>query len=195
SGAAPQVDVQQASRVTNITRDVIDSLPVSRNVMSIGVLAPGVRASAPDIGGANMTGQVSLRAHGLSGVDGQQLVEGMSIQSANGVQHVQQFTGSVGGPLVKDKIWWIIAARHQSSDQRVANVPEHFLAPDGTPLRGIADNYVRGPSVRVSWQATQKNKLAMFGQRWWKRKGLDFAYPTDPRASTFRDPHHAHHFV
>ena len=270
SGAAPQVDVQQASRVTNITRDVIDSLPVSRNVMSIGVLAPGVRASSPDIGGSNMTEQVSLRAHGLSGVDGEQLVEGMSIQSyegasqsyfddmlqseisvmtaaipadttgggirlnsilkdggnqmsgqifiggsdgswqanniddklrarniqsANGVQHVQQFTGSVGGPLVKDKIWWIIAARHQSSDQRVANVPEHFLAPDGTPLRGIADNYVRGPSVRVSWQATQKNKLAMFGQRWWKRKGLDFAYPTDPRASTFRDPHHAHHFV
>ena len=117
------------------------------------------------------------------------------ITSANGVQHVQQFTGSLGGPMVKDKIWWLFAVRHQSSDARVANVPENFVAPDGTPLRGIADNYVRGPSIRLTWQATQKNKLAMFAQRWWKRKGLDFAYPTDPRASTFRDPHHAHHFV
>ena len=85
--------------------------------------------------------------------------------------------------------------RHQSSDARVANVPENFTAPDGTPLRGVADNYVRGPSLRLTWQATQKHKLAMFAQRWWKRKGLDFAYPTDPRASTFRDPHHAHHYV
>jgi len=32
SGQAPQVDVQQASRVTNITRDIIDTLPVSRNM-------------------------------------------------------------------------------------------------------------------------------------------------------------------
>jgi len=270
SGQTPQVDVQQASRVTNITRDVIDSLPVSRNVMSIGVLAPGVRQGTPDIGGSNMTEQVGLRAHGLAGVDAEQLVEGMSIQSlegasqsyfddmlqseisvmtaaipadtsgggirlnsilkdggntmsgsvfiggsdgswqsnniddalqkrniqsANGVQHVQQFTASLGGPLVKDKLWWIMTARHQSSDQRVANVPEHFTAPDGTVFRGIADNYVRGPSMRLTYQANPKNKLSMFAQRWWKRKGLDFGTGTDPRASTFRDPHHAHHYV
>ncbi len=63
SGQAPQVDVQQASRVTNITREIIDTLPVSRNIMSIGVLAPGVRPATPDIGGSNMTEQVGLRAH------------------------------------------------------------------------------------------------------------------------------------
>jgi hypothetical protein len=270
SGAAPQVDVQQASRTTNITRDIIDTLPVSRNVMSIGVLAPGVRQGTPDIGGSRMTEQVGLRAHGLSGVDGEQLVEGMSIQSlegasqsyfddmlqseitvmtaaipadtsgggirlnsilkdggnsmsgsvflggsdgnwqsknvteeiekrgvstGNGVAHIQQFTASLGGPLKRDKLWWFIAARHQSSDERVANVPEQFVAPDGTFFRGIADNYVRGPSMRLTWQASQKNKLSMFAQRWWKRKGLDFGAGTDPRASTHRDPKHAHHYV
>jgi len=194
SGAAPQVDVQGASRTTQITRDVIDTLPVSRNVMSIGVLAPGVRqSSTPDIGGSRMTEQVGLRAHGLGGVDAEQLVEGMSIQSlegasqsyfddmlqseisvmtaaipadtsgggirlnsilkdggntmsgsvfiggtdgdwqsdnvddalrkrgvnlGNGVAHIQQFTASMGGPLKKDKIWWFLAARHQSSDRK-----------------------------------------------------------------------------
>lgn len=271
SGSAPQVDVQHASRTTQITRDLIDTLPVSRNVMSIGVLAPGVRqSSTPDIGGSRMTEQVGLRAHGLGGVDAEQLVEGMSIQSlegasqsyfddmlqseisvmtaaipadtsgggirlnsilkdggntmsgsvfiggtdggwqsnnvndelrkrgvnlGNGVAHIQQFTASLGGPLKKDKIWWFIAARHQSSDERVANVPEQFVAPDGTFFRGIADNYVRGPSLRLTWQATQKNKLSMFAQRWWKRKGLDFGADTDPRAATHRDPTHAHHYV
>ncbi len=85
SGQAPQVDVTQASRTQVITRDVIDTLPVSRNVMSIGVLSPGVRqSSTPDIGGSRMTEQVGLRAHGLAGNDAEQLVEGMSIQSLEG---------------------------------------------------------------------------------------------------------------
>src|SRR5439155_753328 len=89
-------------------------------------------------GGNQMSGQIFI-----GGSDGSWQADNIddklkarNIQSANGVQHVQQFTGSVGGPLIKDKIWWIIAARHQSSDQRVANVPEHFIAPDGTPPRG-----------------------------------------------------------
>ena len=84
SGQSPQVDVLQASRTQVLTRDVIDALPVSRNVMSIGVLAPGVRPGTPDIGGSRMTEQVALRAHGLGGNDAEQLVEGMSIQSLEG---------------------------------------------------------------------------------------------------------------
>src|SRR5918996_5804579 len=58
SGETPQVDVQSASRTQVITRDIIDTLPVSRNVMSIGVLSAGVRPSTPDIGGSRMTEQV-----------------------------------------------------------------------------------------------------------------------------------------
>src|SRR5687767_11081853 len=84
SGETPQVDVQQASRTQVISRDVIDTLPVSRNVMSIGVLSPGVRQGTPDVGGSRMTEQVGLRAHGLGGDDAEQLVEGMSIQSLEG---------------------------------------------------------------------------------------------------------------
>jgi hypothetical protein len=84
TGEAPQVDTQQASRTQVITREVIDALPVSRNVMSIGVLAPGVRPGTPDVGGSRMTEQVGLRAHGLGGNDAEQLVEGMSIQSLEG---------------------------------------------------------------------------------------------------------------
>src|SRR5262245_2866319 len=84
SGQSPQVDVLQASKTQVLTRDVIDALPVSRNVMSIGVLAAGVRAGTPDIGGSRMTEQVALRAHGLAGNDAEQLVEGMSIQSLEG---------------------------------------------------------------------------------------------------------------
>ncbi len=272
SGQSPQVDVQQASRTQVLTRSIIDALPVSRNVMSIGVLAAGVRAGTPDIGGSRMTEQVALRAHGLAGNDAEQLVEGMSIQSlegpsqsyfddmlqteisvmtsaipadtsgggirlnsvlkdggnlfsgatflgftsgdwqsdnvddelraaprsirsANGIKHIQMFSASFGGPIVHNTLWFITTARHQSSDELVADVPLQIVAPDGEFINSYLDTYVRGPSLRLTWQATQKHKLAAFGSRWWKRKGKDFSAGTDPRVGQFRDPKKAHHFV
>jgi carboxypeptidase family protein len=272
SGETPQVDVQQASRTQVITREIIDTLPISRNVMSIGVLAPGVRQGTPDIGGSRMTEQVGLRAHGLGGNDAEQLVEGMSIQSlegpsqayfddmlqseitvmtsaipadtsgggirlnsvlkdggnifsgaaflgfmsgswqsnntdaelqaaprsirsANAIKHIHMFTASMGGPIKRDKLWFLLAARHQSSDEIIADVPVLTVAPDGEVINSYLDTYVRGPSARLTWQAAQKHKFASFIQRWWKRKGKDFSAGQDPRASQFRDPRHAHHTV
>ena len=272
SGQAAQVDVQQASRTQVISRDVIDTLPVSRNVMSIGVLSPGVRAGTPDIGGSRMTEQVGLRAHGLAGNDAEQLVEGMSIQSlegasqsyfddmlqseitvmtsaipadtsgggirlnsvlkdggnifsgaaflgfssgqwqsdnvddalraaprsirsANGIKHIHMFTGSIGGPILRDKLWFLVSARHQSSDEIVADVPVQIVTPQGEIINSYLDTYVRGPSVRLTWQAAQKHKLASFVQRYWKRKGKTFDAGQDPRSGQFRDPSKAHHTV
>src|SRR5213592_3667091 len=96
TGESPQVDVLQASRTQVITRNIIDALPVSRNVMSIGVLAAGVRPGTPDIGGSRMTEQVALRAHGLGGNDAEQLVEGMSIQSRGAVAVLLRRHAAVG---------------------------------------------------------------------------------------------------
>jgi hypothetical protein len=272
SGETPQIDVQQASRTQVLTRDIIDTLPVSRNVMSIGVLSPGVRQSTPDIGGSRMTEQVGLRAHGLAGDDAEQLVEGMSIQSLEGasqayfddmlqseitimtsaipadtsgggirmnsvlkdggnifsgaaflgfssgewqssnidstlravprsintpnaIKHIHMFTGSLGGPIVRDRLWFLVAARHQSSDELITDVPVTIVAPDGEFINSYLDTYVRGPSLRMTWQVAPKHKIASFIQRWWKRKGKDFGAGQDPRASQFRDPKHAHHGV
>jgi hypothetical protein len=272
SGETPQVDVQSASRTQVLTRDIIDTLPVSRNVMSIGVLSPGVRQGTPDVGGSRMTEQVGLRAHGLGGDDAEQLVEGMSIQSLEGasqayfddmlqseitimtsaipadtsgggirmnsvlkdggnmysgaaflgfssgswqsentgdelraaprsinspnaIKHIHMFTGSMGGPIKRDKMWFLVAARHQSSDEIITDVPVQIVAPDGEVINSYLDTYVRGPSLRLTLQAAPKHKFASFVQRWWKRKGKDFGAGQDPRASQFRDPKHAHHTV
>src|SRR5688572_24146160 len=272
SGETPQVDVSSASRTQVMTRDIIDTLPVSRNVMSIGVLSPGVRQGTPDVGGSRMTEQVGLRAHGLGGDDAEQLVEGMSIQSlegasqsyfddmlqseitimtsaipadtsgggirmnsvlkdggnmlngsaflgfssgewqsdnvddtlraapnsirsANGIKHIHMFTGSIGGPIKRDKLWFIVTARHQSSDETVADVPVQIVTPQGEIINSYLDTYVRGPSLRMTWQAAQKHKLASFVQRWWKRKGRTFSAGQDPRTGQFRDPKKAHHTV
>jgi hypothetical protein len=118
-----------------------------------------------------------------------------SINSPNAIKHIHMFTGSVGGPIKRDRLWFLVAARHQSSDELITDVPVTITAPDGEFINSYLDTYVRGPSLRLTWQATPKHKIASFIQRWWKRKGKDFAAGQDPRASQFRDPKHAHHGV
>ena len=118
-----------------------------------------------------------------------------SINSPNAIKHIHMFTGSLGGPIKRDRMWFLVATRHQSSDEIITDVPVQITAPDGEVINSYLDTYVRGPSLRLTLQAAPKHKLASFVQRWWKRKGKDFGAGQDPRASQFRDPKHAHHTV
>ena len=109
--------------------------------------------------------------------------------------HIQNFNASLGGPVKKDKIWFFMAARHISTDELVANTPPFLVAPNGDFIRSLLDQYIRDTLFRATWQINQKNKLAAFMQRTWKRKGKDFTFGTDPRAGTQRDPHHGHYAI
>ncbi len=271
SGQTPLVDVQQAARTQVLTRDIIDSLPTTRNIMSVGNMVPGIRLGTPDIGGSRQMEQTNPRGHGLGNIHTVQQVDGMSvnsqetsnnqsyyndalsaevsvmtaalsaenqsggmrvnaipkdggntvsgsifmggsdgnwqanninsylnsqnISSANGIAHIQNFNASMGGPVKKDKIWFFGAVRHISTDELVANTPEFVVAPNGDFIRSVLDQYIRDGLGRLTYQITQKNKLAAFMQRTWKRKGKDFGFGTDPRAGTQRDPHHGHYAI
>jgi outer membrane receptor for ferrienterochelin and colicin len=81
SGATPLVDVQQASKTQVLTRDIIDSLPTTRNIMSVGILVPGVRFGTPDIGGSRAMEQPNMQVHGVNQRETMQLVDGMPVNS------------------------------------------------------------------------------------------------------------------
>ena len=81
-----------------------------------------------------------------------------------------------------------MTARHASTDEVVANVGETITTPQGEQLKSTIDQYIRDALGRVTWQMNQKNKLAAFFNRTWKRKGKDFPAGTDPRAGSYRDP-------
>jgi hypothetical protein len=269
SGQTPLVDVTQAARTQVISRDVIDTLPTTRNIQSIGQLVPGVRMGNPDIGGTQQTEQTRPRLHGIAANNTVNYVDGMNVNSqevsqaqaylndalnaeisvvtaaqpaeiqsgglrtntipkdggnivsgavflggsdgnwqsgnvdsylrsqnitsANSILHIQNFNASLGGPVTKDRLWFFLAARHVSTDTLVANTPEYIVTPKNEFLRTVQDTYVRDGLARATWQINQSNKLASFFQRIWKRKGGDFGFGTDPRASTFRDPRTGHY--
>jgi hypothetical protein len=266
SGAAPVVDVQQASKTQVLTRDLIDTLPTSRNILSISALVPGVRQERPDIGGSAGMQQTYMRSHGIAAVNNTQQLDGMMITSqegngqmaywdealtqeasvttsaipaetqggglriniipkdggngvsgtvflggsigtwqadnidadlkargiatANSIAHIQNFNGALGGPVKKDKIWFLASVLHSSTDEIVANQPKETVLPDGTIVQTTRNQFVRSATLRMTWQVNSKNKVAGMFERIWKRLGKDFTYGADPLASQQRDPTH-----
>ncbi len=112
------------------------------------------------------------------------------IRAPNGVAHIQDFNASVGGPVVRDRLWYLASGRHQSVNEKVTNA----FYDDGSPA--IVDQYVRSALLRLTGQLTPRNKLSAYFQRIWKFKGHELGPGTDVEtASVVRYPKHALYYV
>ncbi|MGH9385547.1 MAG: carboxypeptidase regulatory-like domain-containing protein, partial [Vicinamibacterales bacterium] len=88
SGQAPLLDSTAALKQTVLSRDTLDSLPVSYDVWSIVRLAPAVMQTTLDVGGRNMPDGGSMLVHGSIEREEGYWVDGLDVTSAqeNGVQ-------------------------------------------------------------------------------------------------------------
>ena len=104
----------------------------------------------PREGGNQFSGATYLRLH-------QQLVPDRTIsadlisrglQTPDAVeQDLRRRISSLGGPIVRDKLWFFGSYRNVGNDNIVAN----SFYPNGDP--GIYDQRVRNYTVRLTWQA------------------------------------------
>jgi len=274
SGESPLVDVQNAQRTHVLERSVLDALPTTRNMQTVGAPIPGVKLSRPDVGGSQGMEQAYMRTHGADDRHTSMQVDGMSVNSSMGdgniqaynddalaqqvvfqtsalpaevaaggvrvnmipkdggntfkgggffggtahgwqsdnnddalrargflyrnfVQHVQDFNVNMGGPIIRDKLWFFSTVRHVSVDEGVANTfykvaYEKYNV--GDPA--IQEQFVRDALVRLTTQITPKNKLSAYMERIWKRKDPELAPNVDPvTASDIRDWRHALYYV
>jgi Carboxypeptidase regulatory-like domain len=274
SGQTPLVDVQNAQRTSVLDRAVIDALPSTRNMQTVGAPIPGVKLSRPDVGGSQGMEQAYMRTHGADDRHTSMQVDGMNVNSSMGdgniqaynddalaqqvvfqtsalpaevaaggvrvnmipkdggnqfkgggffggtahgwqgdnnndalrargflyrnfVQHVQDFNINFGGPIVHDKLWFYSTGRHVSVDEGVANtfytIPYEGHAV-GDPV--VEGQFVRDALLRLTWQASSKNKFSVYFERIWKHKDPELAPNVDsPTASDIRDPMHALYYV
>src|SRR5580765_7937856 len=198
SGQSPLVDVQNTQRTHVLERSVLDALPSTRNMQTVGAPIPGVKLSRSDVGGSQGMEQAYMRTHGADDRHTSMQVDGMSVNSSMGdgniqaynddalaqqvvfqtsalpaevaaggvrvnmipkdggnsfkgggffggtasswqannltkdligksfkyrnfVQHVQDFNFNMGGPIMKDRLWYFTTARHVSVDEGVGN--------------------------------------------------------------------------
>ena len=83
------------------------------------------------------------------------------------VQKIWDVNPSVGGPLVRDKVWFTATYRHWGNEKTVA---DSFFDLDPSPLRytpdtsrpGIDDGHIVSRSGRISWQVSEKDKITTY---------------------------------
>jgi Carboxypeptidase regulatory-like domain len=155
------------------------------------VSAGGVRVNMiPRDGGNSFHG--SLYAGGTAGswqsnnLTPELIAKGLTLPT--GITHIYDINPAVGGPLLQDKLWYFASMRWMSVNERVVNA----YMPDGSPA--IVDQYVNIPLVRLTYQATPKNKFSAFLDRPLKYKGREFTFGIEPsRASRRRNPGEANY--
>jgi carboxypeptidase family protein len=98
-------------------------------------------------------------------VDRNLIARGITGQSA--VNKIEDFDGSVGGPIKKDKLWFLVAGRKQLTNLESSG---SFFS-NGSP--GIEADKLWTGTARLTWQVNPKNKFSATWQRVWKYISAD----------------------
>jgi hypothetical protein len=89
--------------------------------------------------------------------------------SVSKIEHIEDFDGNIGGPILKNKLWFLASGRYQST----YDSPPGIFYPNGAP--GIEDQYIAQGVLRLSYQATSKDKISGTYNRIFKHKGHELA--------------------
>jgi len=90
-----------------------------------------------------------------------------NISGQSAVNRLEDFDGTLGGPIIKDKLWFLLGGRKQLSFIQAAG--SFYL--NGAP--GIERSYIYTGEGRLTYQLNSKNKFSLFWIRDWKTKEND----------------------
>ena len=93
------------------------------------------------------------------------VARGVTGQSA--VTRLEDFDGSLGGPIIKDKLWFLMSGRKQLSWLQAAG--SFYL--NGQP--GVEQTFIWSGATRLTYQINSKNKVSAMWTRDFKTKVAD----------------------
>ena len=85
------------------------------------------------------------------------------LRSADALQHLIEVTPAIGGPIVKDKVWFFGSTKYSQVEISPAGA-RYFST--GEP--GYTKNDLHNISGRVTWQVSPRNKVTGYIDRWFK---------------------------
>ncbi len=100
----------------------------------------------------------------------------------NRIHYIRDITGSFGGPIQKDKVWYFVSLRDFDP---VNTVPNTFFD-DGS--QGVDDNFIRDTLVRLTYQVTPRHKVSAYYERVFKYRAHVMGAFTDPETASFTWP-------
>jgi len=129
---------------------------------------------------------------------GDNLTDDLRAKGVNAVDKISNFyewNVEQGGPIIKSKLWFFGAFRKARYDRPIANtylipsgtanVPAAFAAclqPGAGCEQGTSDEKMDNPVLRLTWQASEKNKIALYADRALRLRG--HAMSSNTEAST-----------
>ena len=89
------------------------------------------------------------------------------VMTTNDVLQLHDFNATLGGPIVRDRLWFFTAARFAGNKNQVAGV--FFNATQGTPIYtpdldrpSFRREHLRSGAGRLTWNASPRNKVNVF---------------------------------
>jgi Carboxypeptidase regulatory-like domain len=129
-------------------------------------------------GGNRFAGNFFINGTGsaLQGTNLTPELQAKGLTTAQSLAKAWDINPAYGGPIIKDKLWFFGTFRYQSNDQNVASMWVNLNAGDptkwtylpadgknGRPLEvPIDDGRWKNGSLRLTWQATERNKINFF---------------------------------
>ncbi|MBZ5556999.1 MAG: carboxypeptidase regulatory-like domain-containing protein [Acidobacteriia bacterium] len=94
-------------------------------------------------------------------------LQSQGLAAANKVKRVWDVNGSIGGPIVKNKLWFYFASRYWGLDKFPADSyydsdPRYFAYAKDLARPGVDDSWNLSDATRLTWQATPRNKFTAY---------------------------------
>ena len=127
TGETPIVDISTTTKQAVLDHDSVQSLPTSRNYVTLARLVPGTTGGTSDVGGSTTAGVGgSVQIHGSRSVDQRILLNGLSIMTL-------QAGGNIGGqqPDVGSAAELTIDTSSLSAEMSTGGVRINFIPKDG----------------------------------------------------------------
>jgi hypothetical protein len=133
----------------------------------------------PKDGGNSFKGTLFSNYTGGDAWNADNLTDGLKARGLTNVSRIHRivdFNPSYGGPIKRDRLWFQGTFRRQMLDKTV--VDSYFDA-NPNPVRytadltrpGVDDGYIMSGVVRLSWQASPRNKITSYYDRQKKARG------------------------
>ena len=157
------VDVGNSQEITFTTSGGLGESETGGLVMNI----------VPKTGGNTFSGSFSYTGSGKNLQSDNS--EGTGIGAPTPLTSVYDWNAAVGGPILKDRVWFFATARTQGGTRVNANQFYNLNAGDSTKWTfapdsskpGFSDRTWENVSGRITWQATPRNKIGGFWDEQW----------------------------